>query len=135
MCLEFEWLMLRMLNAPYSQRPDSYNPAFFPLQEVKVQEHSDTVPVGHIPRSITVYCRGETTRQCTPGNHVAIDGIYLPMVRTGFAAMAQGLLSETFLEAHRVVQINKTEDEELGGDDEITEEELRQLQVIKKIIC
>ena len=52
------------------------------------------------------------------------------MVRSGFAAMAQGLLSETFLEAHRVVQINKTEDEELGGDDEITEEELRQLQVL-----
>lgn len=99
------------------------------FQEVKVQEHSDTVPVGHIPRSITVYCRGETTRQCTPGNHVAIDGIYLPLVRTGFQALSQGLLSETFLEAHRVVLVNKTEDEELGGDEEITEEELRQLQV------
>lgn len=101
---------------------------FIKFQEVKVQEHSDTVPVGHIPRSITVYCRGETTRQCTPGNHVAIDGIYLPLVRTGFQALSQGLLSETFLEAHRVVLVNKTEDEELGGDEEITEEELRQLQ-------
>ena len=97
---------------------------------MKVQEHSDNVPVGHIPRSITVYCRGETTRQCTPGNHVAIDGVYLPMVKSGFAALSQGLLSETFLEAHRVVLINKTEDEELGENEEITEEELRQLQVI-----
>ena len=52
------------------------------------------------------------------------------MVKSGFAALSQGLLSETFLEAHRVVLINKTEDEELGENEEITEEELRQLQVI-----
>ena len=54
------------------------------LFQVKVQEHSDTVPTGHIPRHITVYSRGETTRQCIPGNHVSIDGVYLPIVRTGF---------------------------------------------------
>ena len=71
--------------------------------------------------------RGENTRQCIPGNHVSVDGIYLPIVRTGFQAMASGLLSDTFLEAHRIVLINKTEDEELG-DEEISKEELRQLQ-------
>ena len=74
---------------------------FVKFQEVKVQEHSDSVPVGHIPRSITVYSRGETTRQCIPGNHVSIDGVYLPIVRTGFQAIASGLLSDTYLEAHR----------------------------------
>lgn len=78
---------------------------FVKFQEIKVQEHSDTVPVGHIPRSITVYCRGETTRQCTPGNHVAIDGVYLPIAKTGFKAMTSGLLADTYLEAHRVVQV------------------------------
>ena len=56
----------------------------FTVFQVKVQEHSDTVPTGHIPRHITVYSRGETTRQCIPGNHVSIDGVYLPIVRTGF---------------------------------------------------
>merc|ERR1719187_1795613 len=40
--------------------------------------------------------------------------------------MKQGLLADTYLEAHRVAQINKTEDEEMG-EEEITEEELRQL--------
>ena len=69
------------------------------------------MPVGHIPRSITVYSRGETTRQCIPGNHVSIDGVYLPIVRSGFQAMASGLLSDTYLEAHRIVLINKTEDD------------------------
>ena len=39
----------------------------------------------------------------------------------------QGLLSDTFLEAHRIAVINKTEDEEME-DEEITQEELRQLQ-------
>merc|ERR1712038_1730693 len=100
---------------------------FVKFQEVKVQEHSDAVPVGHIPRSITVYSRGETTRQCIPGNHVSIDGIYLPIVKTGFQALASGLLSDTYLEAHRIMLINKTEDEELG-EEEITKEELKQLQ-------
>jgi len=101
---------------------------FVKFQEVKVQEHSDTVPVGHIPRHITVYSRGETTRQCIPGNHVSIDGVYLPIVRTGFQAMASGLLSDTYLEAHRIVMVNKTEDEEEQQDEEITEEELKQVQ-------
>lgn len=101
---------------------------FVKFQEIKIQEHSDAVPVGHIPRSITIYSRGETTRQCIPGNHVSIDGIYMPIVRTGFQAMSSGLLSDTYLEAHRIVQINKTEDEEMTGEEEITEEELRQVQ-------
>merc|ERR1712179_774316 len=37
---------------------------FTKFQEIKVQEHSDAVPVGHIPRSITVYARGDQTRPC-----------------------------------------------------------------------
>jgi len=100
---------------------------FIKFQELKVQEHSDTVPVGHIPRMVTVYARGEVTRQATPGDHVSICGVYLPIQKVGFQAIAQGLLSDTFLEAHRVAVINKTEDEEME-DEEITQEELRQLQ-------
>merc|ERR1712038_1941211 len=100
---------------------------FVKFQELRVQEHSDTVPVGHIPRMVTVYARGEITRAATPGDHVSICGVYLPIQRQGFAAIAQGLLSDTFLEAHRVAVINKTEDEEME-DEEITQEELRQLQ-------
>ena len=36
---------------------------------------SDQVPVGNIPRSMTVYCRGEVTRQAQPGDHVSITGV------------------------------------------------------------
>ena len=33
------------------------------------------MPVGNIPRSMTVYCRGEVTRQAQPGDHVSITGV------------------------------------------------------------
>lgn len=100
---------------------------FVKFQELKIQEHSDSVPVGHIPRSITVYCRGETTRQCVPGHHVAIDGVFLPIAKTGFKAMSSGLLSDTYLEAHNVVEITKTDDEVVLGQEEISQEELRRI--------
>lgn len=98
---------------------------FVKFQELKIQEHSDQVPVGNIPRSMTIYCRGETTRHAQPGDHVSVTGIFLPMMKQGYETQG-GLLSETFLEAHRIVKMNKTEDDELG-DEEFTPEEIRQV--------
>ncbi|XP_063223755.1 DNA replication licensing factor Mcm7 [Bacillus rossius redtenbacheri] len=99
---------------------------FVKFQEVKIQEHSDQVPVGNIPRSLTVFCRGEVTRLAVPGDHVSITGIFLPLLRAGFRQMTQGLLSETFLDAHRLVLLNKQESEEMEGA-ELTGEELEQI--------
>jgi len=99
---------------------------FSKFQELKVQEHSDAVPTGHIPRSITVYVRGGLTRLATPGDHVQICGIFLPIKTEGFKAMASGLLSDTYLEAHKITRLSKSEDE-LGAEQEMTEEELRAL--------
>lgn len=39
------------------------------LQEVKVQELSEDVPVGHIPRSLTVQVKGDLTRSLGSGSH------------------------------------------------------------------
>lgn len=49
---------------------------------------------------MTVYCRGELTRQAQPGDHVLVTGVYLPMMRHGFKQLVGGLLSETYLDAH-----------------------------------
>ena len=49
---------------------------------------------------MTIWCRGTNTRLCQPGDHIAVTGIFLPLLRTGFNQMTQGLLSDTFLEAH-----------------------------------
>ncbi|XP_026518362.1 DNA replication licensing factor MCM7, partial [Terrapene carolina triunguis] len=87
---------------------------------------SDQVPVGHLPRSISVAVHGENTRLAQPGDHVSITGVFLPLLRAGFRQMAQGLISETYLEAHRIVKMNKSEEDELGSG-ELTEDELRQI--------
>jgi len=55
---------------------------------------------------MTIWCRGTNTRLCQPGDNVAIGGIFLPLLRTGFRQMTQGLLSDTFIEAH-VSKFNK----------------------------
>lgn len=98
---------------------------FIKFQEMKMQEHSDQVPVGNIPRSITVLVEGENTRIAQPGDHISVTGIFLPILRTGFRQVVQGLLSETYLEAHRVVKMSKSEEEESAG--ELSREELRQI--------
>lgn len=73
---------------------------FVKFQDLKIQEHSDQVPIGHIPRSLTIMCRGEITRLAQPGDHVIITGVFLPIQRTGFRQIMSGLVSETYLEAH-----------------------------------
>ncbi|XP_043260788.1 DNA replication licensing factor Mcm7 [Colletes gigas] len=83
---------------------------FIKFQEIKIQEHSDQVPVGHIPRSLTVYCRGETTRKCLPGDHVLITGIFLPIVKSGFSArVGAALLNETYVDAHKIVCLTNSQ--------------------------
>ncbi|KAF3912080.1 hypothetical protein ABW21_db0202959 [Orbilia brochopaga] len=80
---------------------------FLPFQDVRVQEMSDQVPVGHIPRSITVQCHGAQARSINPGDVVDIAGIFLPTPYTGFRAIKAGLLTDTYLEAQHVTQHKK----------------------------
>lgn len=96
---------------------------FMKFQELKIQEHSDQVPVGNIPRAMTILARGENTRLVIPGDHVQATGIFLPMLKTGFGALMHGLNTETFLDAHRIVKMNKSEDQEMDNE-ELSEEEV-----------
>ncbi|KAK8167959.1 MCM2/3/5 family-domain-containing protein [Phyllosticta citrichinensis] len=84
---------------------------FLPFQEVKIQEMADQVPVGHIPRQLTIYCHGALTRQINPGDVVDIAGIFLPTPYTGFKAIKAGLLTDTYLEAQHVTQHKKAYDD------------------------
>lgn len=84
---------------------------FLPFQEVKVQEMADQVPVGHIPRQLTIHCHGELVRQVNPGDVVDIAGIFLPTPYTGFMAIKAGLLTDTYLEAQHVHQHKKAYDD------------------------
>nr|CCA20701.1 conserved hypothetical protein [Albugo laibachii Nc14] len=75
---------------------------FEKFQELKFQETPDQVPMGHVPRSLTVYLRGELTRTCEPGSIVTICGVFLPLPISAQRQMQMGLLTETYLEATHV---------------------------------
>lgn len=97
---------------------------FVKYQELKIQEHSDQVPVGNIPRTLHVLAKNDLTRQVFPGDHVAITGVFLPSLKAGFRQMVGGLISETYLDAHRIVKMNKNEESIMETDDEcMTQEE------------
>lgn len=83
---------------------------FLPFQEVKIQEMADQVPVGHIPRQLTIHCHGALTRLINPGDVVDVAGIFLPTPYTGFKAIRAGLLTDTYLEAQHVTQHKKAYD-------------------------
>jgi hypothetical protein len=82
-------------------------------QEVRVQEEADQVPVGHVPRALTVHAYGETTRACSAGDIVDVSGIFLPVpFAGGRGARTAGLIADTFLEASRIVQEKKASTDE-----------------------
>ena len=91
---------------------------FVKYQELRLQELPDQVPIGHIPRSITVQCRGELTRGCAPGDMATLSGIFLPCRYSGFRALRAGLIADTYIEAMDVVK-HKLSYDEFELDDEM----------------
>jgi DNA replication licensing factor MCM7 len=89
---------------------------FVKFQELKMQELPHQVPMGHVPRSMSVFCRGELTRLGGPGDIVTVDGVFLPQRLggdSGYRAMKAGLISTTYLEAQNVIVHKKSYDESL----------------------
>jgi len=84
---------------------------FTKYQELKLQELPNQVPVGHIPRSVSIHVKGEMTRRCSPGDVVTVTGIFLPIRYTGFRALKVGLQADTFVEAMGIERKKKTFDE------------------------
>ncbi|KAL7536153.1 LOW QUALITY PROTEIN: hypothetical protein ACHAWF_011224 [Thalassiosira exigua] len=100
---------------------------FVKFQELKLQELPGQVPMGHVPRSMGVYCRGELTRTACPGDVVTIDGVFLPQrtAESGYRAMKAGLVATTFLEAQNIIVHKKSYDE--SGNGHLSEEERTRL--------
>ncbi|PVH16550.1 uncharacterized protein CXQ87_004844 [Candidozyma duobushaemuli] len=94
---------------------------FSSFQEVKIQEMASQVPVGHIPRTLTIHVNGDLVRSMNPGDIVDVSGIFLPSPYTGFRALKAGLLTETYLEA-QFVQQHKKQYESLEITPEIREQ-------------
>lgn len=101
---------------------------FVKFQELKLQELPSQVPMGHVPRSLSVYCRGELTRLANPGDIITVDGVFLPQKVTegGFrSARNAGLMATLYLEAQHIKLHKKSFDESLM--DQLSETESSQL--------
>ena len=82
---------------------------FIKYQEIKIQELSEEVPIGHVPRSLTIQVRGELTKQTTPGDIVVISGLFLPTPQTmSFGKKGSGLLTDTYLLAMKLIKFKKS---------------------------
>ena len=92
---------------------------FVKYQEIKLQELPDQVPMGHIPRSMTVHCKGEIVRQALPGDIITISGLFLPHRYKGINALRAGLISDTYLEAQGIEKHKKSYSEYMEVDDEM----------------
>ncbi|KAJ1886597.1 DNA replication licensing factor MCM7, partial [Kickxella alabastrina] len=84
---------------------------FLRFQEVKVQEMTDQVPMGDIPRTLTVHCYEGAVRRLNPGDVAHIAGVFLPQPYTGFRALRAGLLADTLVEAHDVRPLKRRYDQ------------------------
>ena len=97
----------------YSQQRQS---KFVAFQEIKVQEASHHVPVGHVPRSLTVLAQGQSVKQCNPGDSVTIHGIFLPSAIQDHNLHKSRLIHDTFIESFEIIKHKSTEQKSLPED-------------------
>ncbi len=66
-------------------------------QILQLQESSQDVPHGCIPRMMNVECFDDETEKCHPGENVVITGIFMPRMYHGYKKLRAGLLNDTYL--------------------------------------
>ena len=79
---------------------------FLSFQEITIQEPTNEVPTGHVPRSIKITCFGSTTRKCTPGDMIIVTGVYLPRMLDD-ARLKSKLIHDTYIEAFKIEKEKK----------------------------
>lgn len=89
---------------------------FIKFQMIRLQELSNEVPPGHIPRTLTVYVREHLTQKCQTGDVIELDGIFLPMPIRG---SKQSLVNETYIEAQNIRVAAKCDEIDEGDEEEI----------------
>lgn len=77
---------------------------FVAYQDIKIQEPSDQVPIGHVPRSLDLIAKGPMTRQCSPGDIVSVTGIYMPAKPDKYNPLRSHLTHHTHVEVFQIVK-------------------------------
>lgn len=100
--------------------------AFTRHQDMKVQEMSEHVPVGGVPRSINVLMNGDLTRAVLPGDAITLTGVYMPHDLPYHIARQMGSAQEMYLEAH-CIQKHKTGYKESSEDADLLEHKIDEI--------
>jgi DNA replication licensing factor MCM7 len=79
---------------------------FVAFQQLKIQETSDQLIEGNIPRTFTVHLMGDLVRQASPGDVVMIQGVLLPNRREGFRHVGD-IIFDSYLEAYKITREKK----------------------------
>ena len=79
---------------------------FLSFQEITIQEPTNEVPTGHVPRSIKISCFGSTTRKCSPGDMIIVTGVYLPRMIDN-SRFKSKLIHDTYIEAYKIEKEKK----------------------------
>lgn len=90
---------------------------FIKFQELKLQEMTEEVPTGSIPRSLTVHVRGELTRTCSPGDQITLAGVFLLAQVNPMRAMKSGPVATTYVEALNITRHKKRYDDYAMNED------------------
>ncbi len=115
--------------------PNNRASKFTPYQEIKIQETSEEIPVGNIPRTFSVVAKGENTRKCSPGDIVLITGVYVPSQFENTRGINTKLIHDTYIEGFKI-QREKKRYAETENSEEILkrfEEELEKGDVYSKV--
>lgn len=100
--------------------------AFTRHQDMKVQEMSEHVPVGGVPRSINVLMDGDLTRCVLPGDAITLTGVYVPHQLPYHVARQMGTSQDMYLEAH-CIQKHKKGYSEVSEDADILEHKIDEI--------
>merc|ERR1719183_1812549 len=94
---------------------------FVKYQEMRVQEMSEHVPTGGVPRSITVICYADLTRAVLPGDALTLTGVFTPYQLPWFETQKKGTMQEMFIEAHSIRKHKHGYNEEAIDEQEVTQ--------------
>merc|ERR1719183_1669061 len=94
---------------------------FVKYQEMRLQEMSEHVPVGGVPRSVNVVCFGDLTRTVLPGDAISVTGVYTPYQLPWFEARKKGTMQEMFIEAHSIKKHKSGYNEEAVDEQSMNE--------------
>lgn len=79
---------------------------FVSYQELKIQETSDQLIEGSIPRTFQIQLYSDLVKQASPGDVVEIQGILLPNRREQLRNKSD-IIFDAYIEAHKIVREKK----------------------------